>query len=309
LTWRGLARRAERAARPGLASLSPVGRGGEDDRVTVVVASRNRRVELLQTIPRHRAVTVLVDNHSSDGTAAAAGGAFPDLSVMRLARNGGAFARTIGARAASSEFVAFADDDSWWAPGSLHAAADILASHPAVAAVVARILVGPQERVDPISTVMARSPLPRASSGHPTLVGFVACATMVRRSAFLAVGGFDHIVRCPGEEERVALDLVDHGHQIVYADALTVHHHPSPRRHNPAARTSAVTRSSILTAVMRLPRPVVADRIGRAWHGSAATRRGARAAARDLLPAVRERHVVSPAVLGEITILADQPRH
>ena len=133
----------------------------------MVVASRNRRVELLQTIPRHRAVTVLVDNHSSDGTAAAAHGAFPDLSVMRLARNGGAFARTIGARAASSEFVAFADDDSWWAPGSLHAAADILASHPAVAAVVARILVGPQERVDPISTVMARSPLPRLPGTPP----------------------------------------------------------------------------------------------------------------------------------------------
>jgi len=140
------------------------------------------------------------------------------------------------------------------------------------------------------------------------LVGFVACATMVRRSAFLAVGGFDHIVRFPGEEERVALDLVNHGHQIVYADALTVHHHPSPRRHNPAARTSAVTRSSILTAVMRLPRPVVADRIRCAWHGSAATRRGARVAARDLLPAVRERHVVTSAVLRELAVLADQSR-
>ena len=106
----------------------------------------------------------------------------------------------------------------------------------------------------------------------------------------------------------MALDLVNHGHQIVYADALTVHHHPSPRRHNPAARTSAVTRSSILTAVMRLPRPVVADRIRCAWHGSAATRRGARVAARDLLPAVRERHVVTSAVLRELAVLADQSR-
>jgi GT2 family glycosyltransferase len=299
--------RAAPAHRPGCGALSPLGRVGEDDRVTVVVASRNRRAELLQTLPRHHAVTMLIDNNSADGTAAAAHAAFPDLSVTRLPRNGGAFGRTIGARAAGTEFVAFADDDSWWAPGSLRAAADILAAHPALAAVVARILVGPQHRVDPISTVMARSPLPRASSGHPTLLGFVACATMVRRAAFLAVGGFDPVVRFPGEEERVALDLADHGQVIVYADAVTVHHHPSPRRHDPAARVSAVTRSSILTAVMRLPMTVVADRTRRGWHCSAATRHGVRAAARDLLPALRERHVVTPPVLQAMAILADQP--
>ena len=207
----------------------------------------------MQTLLQHRAVTVLVDNNSSDGTAAAAHAAFPDLSVLTLPRNVGAFGRTVGARAAHTEYVAFADDDSWWSPGSLRGAADILASYPAVAAVAARILVGPQEQVDPISTVMARSPLPRASSGHPTLLGFVACGTVVRRSAFLDVGGFDQVVRFPGEEERVALDLVGRGHQIVYADALSVHHHPSPRRHSPDARITAVTRSSILTTVMRLP--------------------------------------------------------
>jgi GT2 family glycosyltransferase len=290
----------------GSAALSPLGRVVEDDRVTVVIASRNRRTDLMQTLVHHRAVTMLIDNDSSDGTAAAAHAAFPDLSVIALPRNVGAFGRTIGARAAHTEYIAFADDDSWWAPGSLRAAADILASHPAVAAVVARILVGPHERVDPISTVMARSPLPRASSGHPALLGFVACATMVRRSAFLDVGGFDRVVRFPGEEERVALDLTDRGQQIVYADDLTVHHHPSPRRHGPDARISSVTRSSILTAVMRLPRTVVADRIRHAWHWSAATRRGARAAGRDLLPALRERHVVTPPVLQAIAALADQ---
>jgi hypothetical protein len=71
-------------------------------------------------------------------------------------------------RAASKDYVAFADDDSWWAPGSLHAAADILGCYPTVAA---QILIGPEQRVDPISGVMARSPLPRASTGHPTVLG------------------------------------------------------------------------------------------------------------------------------------------
>ena len=238
----------------------------------MVIASRNRRPDLMKTIVHHRAATMLIDNDSSDGTVTAARAAY-----------------------------------SWWRPGSLRAAADILASHPAVAAVVARILIGPQERVDPISAVMARSPLPRASSGHPTLLGLVACATMVRRSDFLNVGGFDQVVRFPGEEERVALDLADHGHEMVYADSLSVHHHPSPSRHSPDARISAVTRSSILTAVMRLPRTVVDERIRHAWRSSPATRRGARAAARDFVPALRQRHVVTPPVLEAIATLAHQP--
>ena len=54
----------------------------------------------MQTLLQHRAVTVLVDNNSSDGTAAAAHAAFPDLSVLTLPRNVGAFGRTVGARAA-----------------------------------------------------------------------------------------------------------------------------------------------------------------------------------------------------------------
>jgi hypothetical protein len=115
------------------------------------------------------------------------------------------------------------------------------------------------------------------------------------------------VVRFPGEEERVALDLADHGHEMVFADSLRVHHHPSPSRHSPDARISAVTRSSILTAVMRLPRTVVDERIRHAWHSSTATRRGARAAARDFVPALRQRHVVTPPVLEAIATLAQQP--
>ena len=36
--------------------------------VTVVVASRNRRTDLLASLPRHEAPVVLVDNASTDGT-------------------------------------------------------------------------------------------------------------------------------------------------------------------------------------------------------------------------------------------------
>jgi GT2 family glycosyltransferase len=222
--------------------------------VTVVVASRNRRDDLLASLPRHEAPVVLVDNASTDDTVDAVRDAHPEVTVLTLERNVGARARTVGVERAGTEFVAFADDDSWWAPGSLARAVELLRAHPRCALVNARILVGADERLDPVCTEMAQSPLgtPPDLPG-PSILGFVACAAIVRTEAFAAVGGFDPVVRFPGEEERVALDLAAAGWGMAYVDEVVVHHHPSPRRHGPEERKAAIWRSKLLTAVMRLP--------------------------------------------------------
>lgn len=279
----------------------------EDDRVTVVVASRNRREDLARTLGRHHAPTVLVDNGSGDGTTPMVQARFGHVHTIHLPYNAGAYGRTEGARAARTDFVAFADDDSWWAPGSLKMAADLLVANPRVAAVVARILVGPGGELDPFCRLLASSPLPPASSGHPSLLGFVACATMVRRGAFLDVGGFDDIVRFPGEEERVAYDLVDDGYELIYASEVVVHHHPSPRRSAPRVRVRAVTRSAVLTAILRLPWPTVRQRAALALRGGSPTRLGLWDSARDAVRANRTRRVVGPPVLHRLEMLRNQP--
>lgn len=279
----------------------------EDARVTVVAMSRNRRAELLESLPRHRAPTILVDNGSSDGTAEAVRAELPDVEVLALDRNEGARARTIGVAHAGTPFVAFADDDSWWAPGALHAAAQVLSEHPDVAVVCARILVGPEERTDAISAQMAHSPLPRPPGLRlPRVLGFVACAAMVRVSAFEEVGGFDAVVRFPGEEERVALDLAARGWSLVYADDVVVHHHPSPRREDAAARTRGVTRSRLLTAVLRLPWRHVLRRSREALTGGPATRAGLGAALRDVPAALRSRRRLPRPVLDDLAVLRDR---
>lgn len=279
----------------------------EDARVTVVVMSRNRRRELLASLSRHRAPVVYVDNASTDGSAEAVRAAHPDVDVVELDRNAGAYARTVGVHRARTPFVAFADDDSWWAPGALALAADALSAHPRVDAVTARILVGADERLDPVSVEMARSPLPPPPGGGPgpSLLGFVACATMVRTEAFLAVGGFDRVVRFPGEEERVALDLVTAGRYLCYLDEAVVHHHPSPVRHGPAQRARGIARSHVLTGVMRLPWRRAGARAVQALATGAATRRGALDAVRDLPAALRERRPVGPEVLAMLDRLEE----
>ena len=99
--------------------------------VAVVIATRNRGTELLGTLARLRALDeqpsiMVVDNGSTDGTAELVRIRCPGVQVVGLRRNRGGAARTVGARLVDSPYVAFSDDDSWWAPGALGRAAELL---------------------------------------------------------------------------------------------------------------------------------------------------------------------------------------
>jgi len=244
---------------------------------------------------------ILVDNGSTDGTVEAVRRAYPQVGVLPLARNEGAHGRTRGVRAAGTAFVAFADDDSWWAPGDLARAVKILSSHPRLAVLNARILVGPEERLDPVCAEMAESALgtPDDLPG-PALLGFIACGAIVRTEAFLAVGGFDPVVRFPGEEERVALDLAAAGWGMAYVDEVTVHHHPSPRRDAPARRQAAIWRARVLTGLMRYPAAELPGLLGNAVQAGEPGLRGLVRAVRDVPGALRRRRPVPPAVWADV---------
>ncbi|TYP90684.1 glycosyltransferase family 2 protein [Blastococcus xanthinilyticus] len=276
--------------------------------VTVVVASRNRRDDLLASLPRHEAPVVLVDNASTDDTVAAVRQAHPEVTVLPLRRNEGAHGRTLGAAQAHTPFVAFADDDSWWAPGDLARAVAIMRAHPRLALLNARILVGPEERLDTVCTEMAGSPLGTAPDlPGPSLLGFVACAALVRTEAFEAVGGFDPVVRFPGEEERLALDLAAAGWGLAYVDAVTIHHHPSPRRDAPGRRQTGIWRSRVLTAAMRLPAREVIRTAGRALRAGRPGVEGVLRALPDLPAALRRRRTLPAGVLTDLRRLAGGP--
>jgi GT2 family glycosyltransferase len=273
--------------------------------VTCVVASRNRRADLLASLPRHEAPVVLVDNASTDGTVEAVRAAHPDVTVVPLDRNAGALARTLGTARAGTPFVAFTDDDSWWAPGDLARAAEIMRAHPRLGLLSARILVGVEEELDPVCTEMAASPLgTEPDLPGPSLLGFVACAALVRTEAFTAAGGFDPVVRFPGEEERLALDLAAAGWGLAYVDAVTVHHHPSTMRDPGPVRQAGIWRSRVLTALMRYP---LRDLIGQLTRAARAGRPGWRGLAGALprVPAaLRARRVLPRHVMDGVRELA-----
>ncbi len=232
--------------------------GNNDGRVTVVVLTYNRSEELcrslarLEALPEHPAI-IVVDNGSTDSTAERITVRFPDVKLVRAERNWGAAGRNLGVEQVHTPYVAFSDDDTWWAPGSLHMAADLLDRHPRIAVLNARIVVGPEARPDPACTAMAHSPLECVPGVGPMLTGFMAGAIVMRTRAFLQAGGYWPAFFIGAEETLLAMDILNAGGRIVYCPALTVHHWPSSARDS-SLRRKLTARNAIWTAWLRLPR-------------------------------------------------------
>jgi GT2 family glycosyltransferase len=282
-----------------------------DSPVAVVIATRNRAAELLGTLTRLRALAerprvVVVDNASTDGTPARVRAHHPGVELIELARNRGAAARTVGARRVESPYVAFSDDDSWWAPGALPRAAELLDRHPRLAVVAARVLVGPERRLDPVCAEMAGSPLrPAADLPGPPVLGFMACGAVVRRTAFLQAGGFDGRFGVGGEEELLAIDLAARGWGLAYVQEVVAHHHPSPIRDRRRRRRVEV-RNALWSAWLRRPLAGAAVRTVR-LAAPALRQPGGRAgvveAVAGLPWVLRERRPVRPDLESELSLL------
>lgn len=258
-----------------------------DPRVGVVVLTYNRAEEVARTVGRllalpERPRVVVVDNGSRDGTPALLRRRYPDVRCITLADNPGAAGRNVGVAAVDRPYVALCDDDTWWAPGSLGRAADLLDAHPRLAVLTARVLVGPANRLDPICRVMAESPVRAARPlPGPAILGFLAGASMVRRAAFLGAGGFERRFFIGGEEELLTLDLVGAGWELAYVDELVVHHHPSEANRDLSGRRRVTIRNHLWVAWLRYPlgaalaatgsvvRAAAGDRIARAALGEA----------------------------------------
>ncbi|MED5618274.1 glycosyltransferase family 2 protein [Ideonella sp. BN130291] len=228
-----------------------------DPRTTVVVLTHNRAAELLHTLWRltqlpEQPPVVVVDNGSTDGTAERVREAYAKAWLVRSERNLGAAGRNLGVDQVHTPYVAFCDDDTWWAPGALRRAADVLDAHPTVGALAARVLVGPQQREDPTCSAMVHSPLDATGLPGPGLIGFMAGAVVMRTQAYRAVGGYEPRLFIGGEERLFGLDLAARGWRMCYVPEVVTHHHPSQQR-DAGGRRVLVARNELWIAWMRLP--------------------------------------------------------
>lgn len=245
-------------------SLAPAAPASVRDLLTVVVLTYDRPTEVLRTLHELRRLPespriVVVDNGSTRSAADAIAAMHPDVTLVRLPQNLGAAGRNHGIAAVTTPYAAFSDDDTWWTPGSLTAAAHLFERHPQVGVLCARILVGEAGREDPASTAMAQSPLDGAGLPGRAILGFMAGASVIRTHAFREAGGYCPELFLGGEEELLALDLAARGWRMVYCPQLTVRHFPSGTR-DASGRLALLARNAVWVAALRLPWRMVARR-------------------------------------------------
>ena len=113
--------------------------------VTFLISTRDRRDVLLRTLGElsHADLwggvvteTIVVDNASTDGTAAAVAAVYPDVRLVRLGRNRGACGKNAGLPLALGEFVVFLDDDSYPTVDSVRRLVDHFAADDRLGAAV-----------------------------------------------------------------------------------------------------------------------------------------------------------------------------
>lgn len=273
-----------------------------------VIASRNRSAELAGVVGRLLDTThcpiVLVDNASEDDSVSVstrlAARSAGRVDVVALPENLGAVGRNVGVARATTPYVAFCDDDSWWEPDATLLAEDLFDAHPSVALLAGRTVVWPRQTDDPMVELLAASPL-----GHdpalpgPSILGFLACSAVVRKTAFEAVGGFSAILHFRGEERLLAWDLAAQGWDLCFCPQLIAHHQPSATRPPNAVQTARATRNDVLTAWLRRPARsciVASLDFARAAAVDSAHAKAFVEALRLLPAVVRERRRLPPAV-------------
>jgi N-acetylglucosaminyl-diphospho-decaprenol L-rhamnosyltransferase len=226
--------------------------------ITIVVVTRNRVDTLLWTLGKLTSLPqnppiIVVDNASTDGTPDRVKAAFPAVTVLALDQNKWCAARNEGVMLAKTSLIAFCDDDSFWQPEALSKAITYFRKYPHLGVLAGKILIGEAEELDSVCLAMQNSPLTdsRPLPGPPVL-GFVCCAVVMRREAFLSIGGFDSRFAIAGEERMFSVDMRTKGWSLAYADDMVAHHYPSSLR-NVAQRTQHITRDTLWYYWLRRP--------------------------------------------------------
>jgi GT2 family glycosyltransferase len=190
--------------------------------VTVVVATHNRCERLrscliaLLDLPEQPEV-IVVDNASTDNTATMVRLRFPAVQLIRLKADAGVLARNVGTQRAGTAAVAFADEDSGWAPGSLDRANQLILRHPRLAVVAGRTRIGPDagdHHTDELAAELSLST--QDDLPAPPVPPFRARSAVLRRDALLGVGGFPRAALHAADELRLARKLVRAGWDLTY---------------------------------------------------------------------------------------------
>jgi len=212
--------------------------------ISVIVVTWNGRAHLercLSAVARQDGIdaeTILVDNGSSDGTAAFVRDRFPWVHLVELdANHGFAGGNNAGARAATGRYLAFLNNDTDADPGWLRALRDGLDEDARVALTTSRIVYMDNPSVlDSAGDCMTRAGgAYKRFHGAPAQLASVSCevfgacgaAFLMPRTLFEALGGFDEDFFASHEDVDLSYRARLLGYRCRYVAEAVVQHRGS----------------------------------------------------------------------------------
>ena len=193
--------------------------------VTIVFLVYNRRDELRVSLQRMlhdsdyepgRVDVIVVDNASSDGSAAMVAAEFPQVQLIVRTENVGVSGWNEGLAAARGDYVLALDDDCFLPPDGLRRAVAAAEAHAA----------------DMVSfrVVSTHDPDHVFSEAYMTgLFAFWGCAVLLRRRVVAALGGYDPEIFVWGNELEFTLRFFDRGFRHLHLPEVTAQHmKPAP---------------------------------------------------------------------------------
>ena len=209
--------------------------------VTVVMVTYNRwdltrqALTLLADVTEPRYEVVIVDNASVDGTANELS-RIDGAQVLRNARNlGFGPANNQGAAMARGRHLLLLNSDAWVRPGWLEPLLEVADADAGVAAVASKLLY-PDGRLQEAGSILWRDARVRnyGDGDVPNRPEYLfrrtvdyasAACLLVRRSAFVGVGGFDpRFAPMYCEDVDLCLALAKHRGRVVYQPRSVVEH-------------------------------------------------------------------------------------
>jgi GT2 family glycosyltransferase len=211
--------------------------------------SRTLRSVLAQTLPPLE--TIVIDDGSSDRTAAVAAAFAPQVRLLRRANGGPGSARNTGIRAACGAWIALLDADDTWAPEKLER--QMALSGDPRTGIIACLSDRPGDRCPP---ELRFADLWRANL-------LVNSTVLLRRAAWDAVGGF--------EEQRALIAVEDYnlwlrvaaaGWRILVCQEVLAHYTRGVGISSNTGRLFAASLHNLdrIAAVLALPTPLVQAR-------------------------------------------------
>jgi GT2 family glycosyltransferase len=211
-------------------------------RLSCVILSWNRKSDLSRVLTCLSANTVtpiqiiVVDNASSDGSAAMVLREYPSATCITLESNIGIAGWNAGLDAVEGDYVLLLDDDSYPVDPDFETVFRYLDEHRECGILALRV-VNEQDGRDET-----------ASFREGPVLSFVGCGVIIRASLFQKIGGFDASLFLYEHEIEYAMRSWNAGYSVIYYPGMTVNHIASPMHRKPAGGTGSDCRRIYYTS-------------------------------------------------------------